>query len=103
MKQTVQWIVAAIAIGGFAAAYAGSMVPTNAEVPGTDDQVVRSIGIIITTYYSDATLTTQVGSCVQSTCPGSKGKQCTGSVTLFKVIETDSCNGGPQAPTAALH
>lgn len=92
MKKTVQWIVASLAIGVVASAYAGSSVPSNAEIPGSDDQVVRSIGITITTYYSDATLTTEVGSCVQSTCPGTKGRHCTGTMTQFRVIETDTCN-----------
>jgi hypothetical protein len=91
MKKTVQWIVASLAIGVVASAYAGSSVPSNTEIPGTDDQVTRSIGTTITTYYSDATLTTEVGSCIVSTCPGSKGVHCTGTRTQFGVIETETC------------
>jgi hypothetical protein len=91
MKKTVTWIVAGIGLSLFAAAYAGPTDLTNVGSAGANDQVVRSASIIITTYYSDATLTTQVGSCVQSTCPGTKGKTCTGTVTSFHTSETDTC------------
>jgi hypothetical protein len=113
MKKTVQWIVASIGLSLFAAASAGPIVQakaevsgtnaevpgtttevpgTNKEIPGTNDQVVRSASIIITTYFSDATHTTQVGSCVLSTCPGTKGRHCTGTMTSFTEVDTDTCN-----------
>jgi hypothetical protein len=91
MKKIAQGIIAAAGVTLFAAAYAGPAVPSNAEVPGPNDQVVRAASIIITTYFSDASHSTQVGSCVLSTCPGTKGRHCTGTITMFTEVDTNSC------------
>jgi hypothetical protein len=47
-------------------------------------------GIIETeTFYSDATLTTRVGRCVENTCTGTYS--CTGTITSYSTVTIRGC------------
>lgn len=54
------------------------------------DETVNGL-IIIMTYYSDPSLTTQVGVCTTRTC-APKGTRCTGMKSNYSVKEERQCN-----------
>jgi hypothetical protein len=103
MKKVAQWIAAALAIGVFAVASAGSepapalaappasAVEVAPVMPATDEVVGFSAGIETETiYYSDASKTVIVGSCLQRTCHP-KGRFCTGTTSAFRDIIQTPC------------
>jgi multidrug efflux pump subunit AcrA (membrane-fusion protein) len=108
MKKVAQWIAAALAIGVFAVASAGSEpapapaappaspveitpVEVTPVTPATDEVVGLSAGLETETiYYSNASKTVIVGSCLQRTCHP-KGRFCTGTTSAFRDIIRTPC------------